>query len=147
MMTALSRVAWATALALSIAAAAPAEPLQPARVTPDELTWRPAWTGAQFAVLVGHPEVAGIYVICMRFPAGFRNPPHFHSDVRIVTILSGTLLVGYGEQFDESTMKALPPGGMFTEPARQPHFVWARDGEVVVQIVGHGPSATTWSHR
>lgn len=83
----------------------------------------------------------------MRFPAGFRNPPHSHPDERIVTILSGTLLVGYGEQFDESRMKVLPAGSMFTEPAQQPHFAWARDGEVVGQVVGHGPSATTWSSR
>ena len=38
-------------------------------------------------------------------------------------------------------------GGMFTEPADLPHFAWARDGAVVVQVVGHGPSATTWSSR
>lgn len=140
-------MACATALALFITAAAPADPLQPARVTPDELTWRPTWTGAQLAILAGDPRKAGVYVICMRFPAGFRNPPHSHPDERIVTILSGTLLVGYGEQFDESRMKVLPAGSMFTEPAQQPHFAWARDGEVVVQVVGHGPSATTWSSR
>ena len=99
----------------------------------------------QLAILAGDPQKAGVYVVGMRFPAGFRNPPHFHPDERIVTILSGTLLVGYGDRFDESTMKALPAGSMFTEPAKQPHFVWARDGEVVIQVVGHGPSATTWS--
>ena len=146
-MKALSRVACAAALALFITAAAQADPLQPVRVTPDELTWKPIWTGAQLAILAGDPQKAGVYVVCMRFPAGFRNPPHFHPDERIVTILSGTLRVGYGEQFDESTMKALPAGGMFTEPAKQPHFVWAKDGEVVIQVVGHGPSATTWSSR
>ena len=146
-MTALSRVAWAAALALFVTAPAQAELLQAVRVTPDELTWRPAWTGAEFAILAGDPQQAGVYVLCMRFPAGFQNPPHFHTDEPIVTIFSGTLLVGYGDKFDESTMKALPPGGMFTEPARQPHFVWARDGAVVIQIVGHGPSATTWSPR
>lgn len=146
-MKVLSRVACAAALALFITAAAQADPLQPARVTPDELTWKPIWTGAQLAILAGDPQKAGVYVVCMRFPAGFRNPPHFHPDERIVTILSGTLLVGYGEQFDESKMKALPAGGMFTEPAKQPHFVWAKDGEVVIQVVGHGPSATTWSSR
>lgn len=134
-------------LALLLGTAVHAEPIQPARVTPAELTWRPAWTGAQFALLAGDPERAGVYVLQMRFPAGFRNPPHSHSDERIVTILSGTLLVGYGERFDETTMKALPPGSMFTEPARQAHYVWARDGEVVIQIVGQGPSATTWAPR
>src|SRR5207342_1118071 len=105
---------------------------------PDELTWRTAPTGAQHAILAGDPRAVGVYVYHARFPAGFRNPPHFHSDERIVTILSGTLRVGYGDRFDESTMKALPAGSMFTEPAKQPHFAWARDGEVVIQVVGHG---------
>ena len=101
-MKVLRRVACVAALALFITAAAQADPLQPARVTPDELTWKPIWTGAQLAILAGDPQKAGVYVVCMRFPAGFRNPPH---------------------------------------------FVWAKDGEVVIQVVGHGPSATTWSPR
>jgi quercetin dioxygenase-like cupin family protein len=138
------RVAAPTALALFLTASAHADPLQLVRMTPDELTWRPTWTGAEFAIVAGDLQKAGVYVIRLRFPAGFRNPPHFHPDERIVTILSGTLLVGYGEQFDESTMKALPAGSVFTEPVKQPHFAWARDTEVIVQVVGHGPSATTW---
>ena len=141
------RVACATALALFMTAAAQADPLQPARVTPDELRWTLAPTGAQHAILAGDPRKAGVYVYHARFPAGFRNPPHFHPDERIVTILSGTLLVGYGEQFDESKMKALPAGSVFTEPVQQPHFVWAKEGEVVIQVVGHGPSSTVWLSR
>jgi len=43
--------------------------------------------------------------------------------------MSGTLYVGFGEVFDESAMKALPTGSIWTEPARQPHFVFAKDGE------------------
>ena len=66
-----------------------------------------------------------------------------HPDERIGMVISGTLLVGYGEQFDESKMKALSPGSIWTEPANQPHFVWAKDGEVVIQITGNGPSGTT----
>jgi hypothetical protein len=58
-----------------------------------------------------------------------------------VTVMSGTLYMGYGEQFDESAMKALPAGCLWTEPAKQPHFVRAKEGEVVVQVVGgNGPS-------
>ena len=51
--------------------------------------------------------------------------------------------MGYGEQFDESKMKALPAGSIFTEPAKQAHFVWAKDEEVTIQVIGHGPSAST----
>jgi len=69
--------------------------------------------------------------------------PRRSSSRRSTHILSGTLLVGYGEKFDESEMKALPAGSMFTEPAKQSHFVWAKDSEVVIQVVGHGRSATT----
>ena len=142
-MKTLSRVACGAVLALLITAAAQADPLQPVRVTPDELTWKPNPAGNQQAMLAGDPQKTGVYVFRVRFQAGFRNQPHFHPDERIVTIVSGTLLVGYGEQFDESKMKALPAGSVFTEPSKHPHFVWAKDGEVVIQVIGHGPSATT----
>ena len=142
-MKTLSRVACATVLALLITVAAHADPLQPMRVTPDELTWKPTPGGNQRAIIAGDPQKAGLYIYHTRYATGFRNQPHIHSDERIVTILSGTLLVGYGQQFDKSEMKALPAGSVFTEHPKQPHFVWAKDGEVVIQVIGHGPSATT----
>jgi len=41
-------------------------------------------------------------------------------------------------------MKALPAGSIWTEPAKQPHFAWAKEGEVVIQVVGgNGPSGVT----
>ena len=59
-----------------------------------------------------------------------------------MTVISGTLLMGYGDKFDETTMKALPAGSIWTEPAKAPHYVWAKDGEVVIQVMGvNGPSA------
>ena len=136
-MKTLSRAACAAVLALLITVAAHADLLQPMRVTPDELTWQPTPGGNQRAMLAGNPQKAGLYIYQTRYSPGFRNQPHFHPDERIVTILSGTLLVGYGEQFDESKMKALPAGSVFTEPSKQPHFVWAKDGEVVIQVIGH----------
>ena len=142
-MKTLSRVACATALALLIGAAVQADPLQPVRVTPDELTWKLTPAGTQQTIIAGDPQKAGVYVLRTRLPADLKVQPHFHPDERIVTILSGTLLVGYGEQFDESKMKGLPAGSLFTEPSKQPHFVWAKDGDVVVQVIGHGRSSTT----
>ena len=117
------------------------ESLSPLRLAPDELTWMPAPTGAYGAFLVGHPTKPGLYVIRGKFPPNFRVEPHFHPDERISTVLSGTLYVGYGEQFDESKMRPLPRGSIWTEPAKQPHFVWAKDGEVIIQVIGNGPSA------
>ena len=142
-------------LACVLVACAPlaaAQALKPLQVTPEELRWAPLAAGAyqsglQQAVIVGDPEKEGTYVIRVKIPAGFRIAPHTHPDDRVVTVLSGMLLMGYGEQFDESRLKALGAGSVWTEPAGQAHFVWARDGEVVVEAVGKGPSAVTAVRR
>ena len=117
MLTAM-RVTGASILMLSLMvsfALAQGEPLRPAVLVPDELTWAPGPAGALLARVVSDSTKPGIYVVRARFPAGFRVPPHFHPDDRIVTVLSGTVYVGYGEQFDESKMKALPAGSVWTE--------------------------------
>jgi quercetin dioxygenase-like cupin family protein len=119
------------------------ESLVPARLTPEELKWVAQPNGNQQAVMAGNQRETGLYMYRTKFPANYRNQPHFHPDQRIVTVMSGTLYVGYGEKVDESRMKALPPGSIFTEPPRQPHYVWAKDGEVVIQVTGYGPSGTT----
>jgi quercetin dioxygenase-like cupin family protein len=119
------------------------ESLVPARLTPEELKWVAQPNGNQQAVMAGNQRETGLYMYRTKFPANYRNQPHFHPDQRIVTVMSGTLYVGYGEKVDESRMKALPAGSIFTEPPRQPHYVWAKDGEVVIQVTGYGPSGTT----
>lgn len=130
-------------LCVTGASADDAVPLQPALITPDQmdqLTWATSPTGTLQVKIVGDPTKAGMYMVRSKLPAGLRVEPHFHPDERIVTVLSGTVYVGYGEQFDESKMKALPAGSVWTEPANQPHFTWAKDGEALIQVVGNGPS-------
>jgi quercetin dioxygenase-like cupin family protein len=117
-------------------------PLKPLLAAPDQLTWVADPRGYQQAVVVGDPAKPGMYAAHIRFPAGLRIAPHVHPDDRIVTVLSGTVHVGYGERFDESRLRALPAGSVWTEPARQPHFAWAKDGDVLLQVIGQGPSAT-----
>ncbi len=130
--------------AVSSAPPALADPLAPGLVTPDELKWTAGPTGNPQARITGDPAKAGVYMYRSRFPADYKVQPHFHPDERIGMVISGTLLVGYGKVFDESAMKVMPSGSIWAEPAGQPHFVWAKDGEVVIQIVGaNGPSGTT----
>jgi quercetin dioxygenase-like cupin family protein len=120
------------------------DPLAPGLVTPDELKWASGPTGNPQARITGDPGKPGVYMYRSRFPANYKVQPHFHPDERIGMVISGTLLVGYGEKFDESRMKVMPAGSIWAEPAGQSHFVWAKDGEVVIQIVGaNGPSGTT----
>lgn len=119
------------------------EALLPIRLTPDDFRWVTQASGNQQAAMAGNQKESGLYIYRTRFPANYRNRPHFHPDPRIVTVMSGTLYVGYGEKMDDSQMRALPAGSVFTEPPRQPHYTWAKDGEVVIQVTGYGPSGTT----
>ena len=123
-----------------------AQALQPARVPAGEVSQLPTSTspsGTQQTAVLGTASGTGIYVVRAKFPAGLKIQPHFHPDDRVVVVLSGTVYVGYGDRFDEGRMLALPAGSTWTEPAGQAHYTWAKDGEAVIQIVGHAPSGIT----
>jgi quercetin dioxygenase-like cupin family protein len=98
--------------------------------------------GIQTVVLKGDPNETGVYTIMLRVPAHTQIAAHSHPDDRVATVISGTWRIGYGDKFDESRLKALPPGSYYTEPPGQNHFAETGDEPVVVQITGFGPSST-----
>ena len=107
------------------------------------LTWKKSPNGTEQATVLGDPTKPGIYVVLSKFPPGTRTPVHFHPDDRVVTVLSGTAYFAYSEAYDDSKLTPMPAGSVYTEPAKTPHYNWSKDGELVLQIVGHGPSGTT----
>jgi quercetin dioxygenase-like cupin family protein len=112
-------------------------------LTPDEMKWSAqgglALPGMEQVNLIGDPGKPGPYTLRLRFPAGFKLPPHFHPDAREVTVLSGVWYTGYGETADPAKLKKLPAGSFYTEPANEPHFVEVRE-PTVIQVSGTGPS-------
>jgi quercetin dioxygenase-like cupin family protein len=117
-------------------------PSTPVQVMPDQLVWTPYPAGGVQAFLLGNSSEAGTYVVRIRLPAGLRLAPHSHPDGRIVTVLSGTIYFALGDSGDSTRMRAFPAGSLWTEPPGAAHYAWARDGEVVLQIVGTGPSGS-----
>lgn len=112
---------------------------------PDKLQFKaPLNPGVAVAVLYGDPTKPGVYATRNKIPAGFKVMPHTHPDEwRTAVVMSGTLYFAVGEQWDESKFKAYPAGTFFTEAPKTPHFVWAKDGEVILQITAMGPTGTT----
>jgi pimeloyl-ACP methyl ester carboxylesterase/uncharacterized RmlC-like cupin family protein len=100
--------------------------------------------GIQTVVLKGDPNETGVYTIMLRVPAHAQIAAHSHRDDRVATVVSGTWHIGYGDKFDESKLKALPPGSFYTEPPGQNHFAETGNEPVVVQITGFGPSSTEY---
>jgi pimeloyl-ACP methyl ester carboxylesterase/quercetin dioxygenase-like cupin family protein len=101
-------------------------------------------SGIRTLVLKGDPEHAGLYTIMLRIPANTRIAAHTHQDDRVATVVSGTWYIGYGDRFNSASLKALPPGSFYTEPANTTHFAETRDEPVLVQITGVGPSSTSY---
>ena len=118
-------------------------------ITPDELKWSTlaayAMPGIEQVNLVGDPALPGRYTIRLKFPKGYRVAPHTHPDSREVTVLSGTFANGYGNTFDASKLKKLPPGSFYTEPSDVPHFIEVQD-DVMLQVTGTGPSGRHFLH-
>ena len=122
------------------------------RLTPDEIAW-PETTGGvgtsgvssvQTLVLSGDPSQAGLYTLLLRVAPNTRIEAHAHRDDRVATVLSGTWYFGYGDMFDETSLKALPAGSFYTEPPNANHFAMTGNEPEVVQISGFGPSGTQY---
>jgi quercetin dioxygenase-like cupin family protein len=115
-------------------------------VLPQDLTWSSPPTNAalQAAWVIGAEQAPGPYLLRVRLASGGRIAPHTHPDTRNSTVLSGTMYVGFGETFDAAKVVAIPTGGVYVAPSNVPHYVWAKDGEVVYQEAGVGPTASVF---
>ena len=112
-------------------------------VAPDEVRWGPASpklpAAAQFAVLLGDPAKPGeLYVFRAKLPDGYSVPPHWHPGDEHITVISGTMMLGFGERRNEASMAALPAGSYTMLPKDMPHYNRMR-GETILQFHGIGP--------
>jgi quercetin dioxygenase-like cupin family protein len=117
-------------------------------LTPEQVVWmdRPGYEGVKFATIAGDPSKPGIYVIRAKFSPGRMTRPHWHPEDRYVIVVSGTWYMGEGDTFDPQKTVPLKAGSYAKHPANAHHYDGAKDEEVVVQIVGYGPSGTTLVH-
>jgi quercetin dioxygenase-like cupin family protein len=133
---------WLLLVGLALASTA-AETPAPKVVLPSQLVYTtpPPIPDLSSAFVLGAEDAPGTYAIRVKLKAGGRVPLLTHPDTRYSTVLSGTLYVGFGETPD-ARMTAVPAGAVYVAPANVPHHLWARDGEVVYQEAGTGPTGT-----
>jgi len=126
-------------------AGAPAD--QHVMVAPSAITWGegpPSLPpGSRMAVVSGDPSQAQPFVIRAQVPAGYRIAPHWHPTTENLTVLSGTISLGMGEQFDQSAMTDLAAGGYATMPAEMRHYFLAKSA-AIFQVHGVGPFAVNY---
>jgi quercetin dioxygenase-like cupin family protein len=141
-------------VSIAVAAAGSTAIAQDGRMTirPGDVKWpsSPSATagtsgasGIQTVVIKGDPTKPGVYALLLRVGPGVTIQAHSHKDDRVATVVKGTWYFGYGDKFNEAALKALEPGSVYAEPPNVAHFARTKE-EVIVEIVGNGPSSTTY---
>src|SRR5712692_11962766 len=100
--------------------------------------------GVHTKVLFGDPAKTAFYSILLFVPMHTTIQAHSHRDDRMATVVSGEWQFGYGKHFDENSLKALPPGSVYSEPGGIDHFARTGDEPVIVHICGYGPTDTSY---
>jgi quercetin dioxygenase-like cupin family protein len=93
-------------------------------------------------ILAGPLDKPVFYTQRVHLKKGGLVPPHTHPDTRYTTVLSGTLYVCTGDKVSPDAVTAFPAGSFIITPANVVHCSWAKDGDVVYQESGIGPTAT-----
>ena len=112
---------------------------------PENIVWKDAGHGVKIAVVYGDPSKPGQYVIRAHFPPGVMSSPHFHGEDRHVTVIQGTWNAGKDDSWDPAATVPLKTGSYMFHPAGGVHYDGSAGAEgAIVQIVGMGPSKTTF---
>jgi mannose-6-phosphate isomerase-like protein (cupin superfamily) len=111
-------------------------------LNPNDIKWGPAPAslpkGAKVAVLHGDPGKSGPFVLRLKAPAGYKIPPHWHTQSEQLTIISGTFYLGSGDKQNASEAHAVKAGGFHYLPAKAHHYAYTK-GPTVIQVNGEGP--------
>ena len=118
----------------------------PGAVLPPTVKWEETTLlpGAKIAVLYGDLAKPGLATVRFLFPANYKVPAHRHSVTENLTVISGTIYDGLGEQPDPSKATAYPAGSFFVLPANSSHYLWTTNQEAVLQVSVMGPFNMTF---
>lgn len=117
-------------------------------ISSDQVKWGPAPPslppGAQLAVLDGDPSKVGApFTMRVKFPGGYKVPPHWHPIDENVVVLKGVLMMGVGEKFNEAGAREMREGTFAKMPKETRHFAWTK-AETIIQVHGIGPFEVTY---
>ena len=115
-------------------------------ITPIDLKWEDVAAlppGAKIAVIEGKMNQEGPITARVKLPANYKIAPHYHPVQERVTVLSGTVHIGMGDQLDPQKTTAMGPGTVLLMPPKMHHFAWTNE-ETVFQLNVTGPWGVTY---
>jgi anti-sigma factor ChrR (cupin superfamily) len=114
--------------------------------SPNDLKWVPAPAafpkGAEYVVLSGDMST-GPWVIRLKMPANYAVPPHTHTNIENVTVISGDVNIAMGAVLDKTKGTKIATGGYFMMPPGIQHYAYT-EGGVIVQIHSGTPAGIAY---
>jgi quercetin dioxygenase-like cupin family protein len=108
----------------------------------DAVSWKAAPpsmpSGTQIAVLEGDPTKPGMFTIRLKVPAGSAIGPHTHPRHERVTVLSGAVEVGFGNEAIPERVRRFSAGSFYVNPPAVPHYLFIPE-DSVLQLTCDGP--------
>lgn len=118
------------------------------RIHSEELQWNnapaPFPTGAFISVFEGNSKEDGLFTIRVKFPPHYLLPAHFHPKDERVTVISGSVYIGFGEVADTTMGTEFKAGDFYINPAQSHHFVYTKNEGAILQLNCEGPWGLTY---
>ncbi len=124
-------------LLLTIAAQAEVEiPEGVVALTTKQFKWQDSPVGWKMAVLYGDMRSNDYSVVRLRLPRNWDAPPHTHerTELEVLRVLSGTMLLAFGEDLTRNTAAAYGPGSFIVYPEGTTSRMFTGDEVVIVEV-------------
>ena len=120
----------------------------PITLTPQEMKWEDCSAvlppGAKCITIQGDRNAPNVlFTYRLKMPDNYKIPPHSHPADEHLTVIAGTLNIGFGDKLDVNATRSMAAGSFIVVPKGTHHFVWTR-GETSVQVHAIGPWGLTY---
>jgi quercetin dioxygenase-like cupin family protein len=113
------------------------------QVMPENIKWidapPPLPPGSKVAVLEGNPKQEGIFTMRVMLPPYFKILAHTHPKDERVTVIEGTIYIGFGDKADTANATKFSAGSFYVNPADVKHYVFTGSDGCIFQVTGFGP--------
>jgi hypothetical protein len=117
------------------------------QLTPGEMQWIDTSSvpakGTKYCILYGDIKKAAPFAIRLQLPPNLVIKTHHHPNDEVVTVIDGSISVGFGDRTPSSETKTFTANSFYVNAANVEHFVVVGSEGVTIQINAVGPWVTT----
>ena len=111
--------------------------------TPEQIQWTDGPTalpqGTKMCILYGDYKSKGPFAMRLKLLPNQVVKLHVHTNDEVVTVLEGSIMVGFGKQIQNSGTTNFTSGSFYVNPGGIEHFIIVGKEGVTIQINSIGP--------